>query len=1096
MDNFYQKRLNDWIFRILEYSRAKIRYNKHHISSMTVIVFFAILFFYNSLLHEGTLMYVDMTWPSSLERTFEMFSTTWFPYGSFPNIENVQRIVWTYPLLILSLSLNLSVSTYLLLLFAGTFILAGVSMYILVYSMLLERESKFPVKKSFIATIAGLLYMFNPWSLGHMWTYFQYPNYALLPLTTFFLIKTIKDPSFKNVLFTALVTTFASTHPNGVIWIWFLILTYLMFHVIIDYAIHKIATLKKVFAILVGIIFLYVLFNAYWLSPYIYSSILSSEGMAPNYLFTPTMLDHLSRNNNVINTLRFLGGAGFPVEHHFDNLIWLALSFSLPIFSFLSILFYKWHQNKIFLMISCITIFLAMGTVAPFPQIYRWLAFDSPVSNYIGWVFRAPDRWLSITSLCYSVMCAFTSVGIIKKAEKLRSRTVKLALITVLMVLVISTSLSFYPLAEKYANSVFSPVTIPPDYQQVNSWLREQKGEGRAFWLPPYPAGGYFPFWAPSRRIGPYSIFSCEFPSIAGIRSPPTTIALETWVDRDIIAANRTNVFGRLVTPLASKFILVDTSVETSSMASGFLESNNDIHLVFKANNLSVYETDYSSSPIFIPKTTIVVIDGGLEKYNTLNTLLPNDLSPQNVAIVFYDQMFPDIFQYPQEGAPSFITSWGNNSLTKMMLVVGNNEITFFQPSVGFSSTDEVSWTPASIYDFHNAIRRLDIEIRPLYDVTFCTNHAHAELSIPVRLSKGGEYQFYMNVLLNQFGSSIEVNVDGVSIGKVDTRSQVNNFVWENIGTIDLSQGEHTVTLENINGFNAVNLFAFVPSGRVRGYIQETYKLFENRQAIYLLEGESDFYHNNSEVSDRYGNEASNAKVLTLRNDGEAWTTIEILRGGTYTLAFRCAARDVVLVNIGQASFEIFPDEQKLSWHYIRNIALDIGTYNLSIASNAVDVDLVTLYSGNEKAFSYLSEEKLKAQIVSYEMIEQTKYVVDVNATTPFVLAIAEAYNPLWVAHINNGGEISTSFPLYSVINGFSINRTGQLQITIEYEPQKYFRYGSAITAISLSGSIGYLLLKTINQLFRKSRSNTNEDKRVSVTTKKTKLKTGRHEAV
>ncbi|MDH5414390.1 MAG: hypothetical protein OEW87_09655, partial [Flavobacteriaceae bacterium] len=841
----------------------KVRNNKYHILSIMSIGFFTVLFFYKSLLYDGTLMYVDMTWPSSLERTFEVFSTIWFQYGSFTNIESVQRIMWVYPLLILSLFLNLSVNTYLFLLFAGTFSLAGVSMYILVYSMLPEGESKFPVKKSFIATIAGLLYMFNPWSLGHFWTYFQYPNYALLPLIIFFLRKTIKNPSYKNVLFTSLIATFASTHPNGVIWIWFLILTYFIFHVVTDCTVHKIATLKRVFTILVGIIFFYVLFNAYWLSPYIYSSIISPEGMTPEYLFTPAMLDHLSRNNNVISTLIFLGGAGFPVRYPFDNLIWLALSFSLPIFSFSSILFHKWRQTKIFFMISCITIFLAMGTAAPFPQIYRWLAFDSPISNYIGWVFRAPDRWLSITSVCYSVMCAFTFVGIIKKAEKLRSRAKKSMLITVLIVLVISTALFFYPVAEKYANFVFSPVTIPPDYRQVNNWLREQKGEGRAFWLPPYPAGGYFPSWAPGRRIGPYSIFSSEYPSIAGIRNP-TIIAFENWIDRDVIAANKTNVFGRLITPLASKFILVDTSVETSSSPSSFCESNNDIHLVFKTNILSAYETDYSPLPIFVPRTIIVIIDGGLEKYNTLNTLLPNDLSLQNVAIVFYDQMSPNLFQYSQNGVAATVTNGGNNSLTKMMLVLGNNEISFFQPNVEFSSTDEVSWAPASIYDFQNILRKLDIETRPLYDTTFYTQKAHAELSIPFELSSGGEYQFYMNVLLNQFGDSIRVNVDGVFIRNVDTRSQVNNFVWKNIGTVNLSKGEHTVTLENINGFNAVNLFALVPSDKVRGYIQETYEFFENRQVICLLEGESDFYHNNSEVSDRYGNEASNGKVLTL----------------------------------------------------------------------------------------------------------------------------------------------------------------------------------------------------------------------------------------
>ncbi len=927
--------------------------------------------------------------------------------------------------------------------------------------------------------------MFNPWSLGHLWTYFQYPTYALLPLITFFLAKTIKGRSYRNVLLTALVATFASTHPMGVMWIWLLVATYSILDIFLSYNVHKIATLKRVFVALTGIVFFYVLFNAYWLLPYIYSMTTSVKGITTHYLFTPAMLDHLSRNNNIINTLTFLGGAGFPVRHYFDNPMWLALSFSLPIFSFLSIIFHKLRQTRIFVMISCVTIFLAMGTVAPFPQIYRWLAFDSPISKFIGgWVFRAPDRWLSITSLCYSVMCAITCAGIVQKAGKARSGTVRCRFLTILIVLIVSVALFFYPLAEKYSNFVFSPVMIPIDYQQVNNWLEEQKEVSRVFWLPTYLLGGYTTSWAPDRRIGPYNIFSARYPSIAGIRNP-TIIAFENWVDRDVIVANKTNVFGRLVTQLASKFILVDTSVETSSPLSSFLESNNDVRLSFKTNILSAYESDYSPSPVFVPRTTIVIIDGGLEKYNTLNTLLPNGLSPQNVAIAFYDQMSPEIFQYLQKDAYAVVTNWGNSSLAKMMLVVGDNEITFFQPNVELCSTNEASWTAASIYDFHNDIRRLDIETRPLYHTTFSAHHEHAELSIPFRLSKGGNYQLYMNALLNQFGGSIKVNVDGVFIRKLDTRSQVNNFVWENIGNVNLSQGEHKVTLQNINGFNSINLFALVPSDKVRGYIQEAYKFFENRQVIHLLEAESDFYNNNAEVSDIYGNEASNGKVLTLKNDGEARATIEILKGGTYTLALKCAARDAGLVNLGNRSFEMVSDENELSWHYVRNITLDAGTHNLSIASNAMDIDVVTLYLGNEKVFSYLSEEKLNAQIISYEMVEQTKYVVNVNATTPFVLAFVEAYNPLWVAHVNGNEETSTSFQLYSVINGFLINKTGQLQITIEYEPQKYFRYGSAITAISLSGSIGYLLLKTVNQLLRKSGANTNKDKRLRMPTKK-----------
>jgi hypothetical protein len=112
MGYLFEKRLRNWIFFGLKYAHVVAKSNQHHILSIMSIGFFTVLFFHKSLLHDGTLMYVDMTWPSSLERTFEVFSTTWLPYGSFPNIENVQRLMWVYPLLIFSSSLHLSMSTY------------------------------------------------------------------------------------------------------------------------------------------------------------------------------------------------------------------------------------------------------------------------------------------------------------------------------------------------------------------------------------------------------------------------------------------------------------------------------------------------------------------------------------------------------------------------------------------------------------------------------------------------------------------------------------------------------------------------------------------------------------------------------------------------------------------------------------------------------------------------------------------------------------------------------------------------------------------------------------------------------------------------
>jgi len=76
------------------------------------------------------------------------------------------------------------------------------------------------------------------------------------------------------------------------------------------------------------------------------------------------------------------------------------------------------------------------------------------------------------------------------------------------------------------------------------------------------------------------------------------------------------------------------------------------------------------------------------------------------------------------------------------------------------------------------------------------------------------------------------------------------------------------------------------------------------------------------------------------------------------------------------------------------------------------------------------------------------------------MLSFAEAYDPLWEARIyKNGEKIETfiSIPLYSVINGFWINETGNLKIVIIYTPKDCFEIGLMISATTFTGCIAYL---------------------------------------
>ena len=84
------------------------------------------------------------------------------------------------------------------------------------------------------------------------------------------------------------------------------------------------------------------------------------------------------------------------------------------------------------------------------------------------------------------------------------------------------------------------------------------------------------------------------------------------------------------------------------------------------------------------------------------------------------------------------------------------------------------------------------------------------------------------------------------------------------------------------------------------------------------------------------------------------------------------------------------------------------------------------------------------------------------------MLSFAESYDPLWVAYVN--GEKIQSIPLYGVINGFWINQTGLLEITIEYEPQRWFYYGLVVSLLTFTGCVLYLVKEPLYRLISRFR--------------------------
>ncbi len=112
------------------------------------------------------------------------------------------------------------------------------------------------------------------------------------------------------------------------------------------------------------------------------------------------------------------------------------------------------------------------------------------------------------------------------------------------------------------------------------------------------------------------------------------------------------------------------------------------------------------------------------------------------------------------------------------------------------------------------------------------------------------------------------------------------------------------------------------------------------------------------------------------------------------------------------------------------------------------------LYASFPESFSKGTE------VQSYQKESPTLWDVDVSSTKPFILSFAESFDPLWKAKIYQNGKLINgvgSISLYSVINGFKVNETGNLEIKIEYEPQGWFETGMEISVVIFLGCVAYL---------------------------------------
>jgi hypothetical protein len=369
-----------------------------HSIAVVSIMIIAFFLFYKSFTDSGMIIHQDMTFPTTLSRNMSQYLHMWWEYGSAQNIFSVQRLFWGFPLLLVARIFNIPNNAYLFLMFWSTVCIAGISMYALTYHFLKRTKVGGRVTYAvFVGSVlAAVIYMYNPWSLNHLWGYFAYPPYALAPLIFLTSLKVFDSPTFSRIFLLAILLTLGTTGPICVVWVWLLVLSYALYYLVINR--FRKSELMNAVKVLAPLTVIYILANATWILPYVNARI-AGKPFVPNYnnLMSKRMLDGLSANNNTL---------------------WVILSFSLPLLAIASLLIFRKRLagNRIigyWSIMFVAAVLLATGSSSVLRPVYTYFALNAT----LGWVIRAPDRWLFYVPLFYSLMIGLLLTGLLEHKE-------------------------------------------------------------------------------------------------------------------------------------------------------------------------------------------------------------------------------------------------------------------------------------------------------------------------------------------------------------------------------------------------------------------------------------------------------------------------------------------------------------------------------------------------------------------------------------------------------------------------------------------------------------------------------------------------------
>jgi hypothetical protein len=1026
--------------------------------------------------------------------------STWVANGSYPTVETLPRFpIISFWYLLNNVGIDAEVGGKIMIILG--FSVGSFSFYFSFVKLMRDRIGKYNNSLQIAAIVGAIIYAYNVWSFIRIGHWYLWIGYVLLPL---FLLAIINSNSqghsrrWVYVLLSVSLWSIASSTPHmavfyGIIYIVIFSIYFLRYYF----------TKRSLFELCVpflSIILLFILVNFYWLYPLFLSG--TQEKLSPPYVLTEEMGKILSRNSSMLNSIRMIADwTGLEkLEIPSDTPLyplWVFSSFVVPIVAITALLVKRaLPYSIIFLAILVFGMLLAMGEQSPID--YYSHIFVIP----FGWLFRDPDKWSFLIALAQSFLVGI-SINAILQIRPCRRKLINYATICgVISIIVVFFAIYAYPIYDSTLgrDGKYSPITIPAEFYSLNSYLSNIDTD-KIFFMP-YPVTSTT--WSNGHLVGNiYPTFSVK-PNIMvgnpGV-SDPNTGNYYRYLESAIMT-NRSDNIEDLLYPFGTSYIVFHNDTDDLLFKDSHTTLLSKLNLsagVEKLSDLGIFKlfkvggNSQEPKQIDILGRSIVAVQG-LDKLTSLSSI--SSFNSLDSSLLFLD--YPTTEKERLLRVNDLLLPTRNADDLTFSLVDDRYIISPYEVTTHYSPS--TIWSKAGTSDplhgeFHPYLKQIGIENLE-FDYgkgIVMTEAVGAKLDIPFTVDEGGSYEIAMRYMANQKGGELRLSLDGTSLDEINTRDdRSNRFVWINLGSnVSLVEGHHTLSLENVAGFNAVNVFAVLPTDKKDELMDNVHEQSSKMGIVYVLEAESNFsvkdkpFDVTSKKSEVIGPEViggfsgfSNGTVLVISPGSEISTELDVIKPSNYTLALRtklcesCSPMNIDIedetgndINISSniSTRRDINISSGMEWQYLKDIDLDAGRYVFNISSELPrELDLVLLYSSDRNQTDTVDDLFVNPQAPAYvqesDMIEPAKSSIRIsNATRPYILSFAETFSSSWSAVIekNNSSTTIKSLPLYSMRNGFYIDELGNYTVKIVDENETSFSFGVLISIITI---IAYMI--------------------------------------